>query len=364
MKTMLGISLVAAVFAGAVYAGSGERVSWNSRSAAAYLDQRASWWVTWKQAARDHDSFCISCHTALPYALARPSLRTALGEEGPSPTERQFVENVTKRVRLWDEVQPNYTDEKSGAPKSAESRATEAIINALVLVTYDAGKAKLSDDTRKALDNMWALQLKAGENRGAWSWLNFHNEPWEADDSQYWGTTLAAIAVGTAPKEYRSEVRENMKLLGEYLRRGAKGQSTLNRTVLLWAAGKLPGLLSAAQKNAILEEIYAKQQEDGGWSASSLVVSTWKRKDGTAMEAKSDGYATGLVTLALEQTGVRQSQAQLKRAIAWLEQNQDKTTGGWVATSLNKKRDPASDAGRFMSDAATAYSVLALSEVK
>jgi hypothetical protein len=36
------------------------------------------------------------------------------------------------------------------------------------------------------------------------------------------------------------------------------------------------------------------------------------------------------------------------------------TTGAWFAASVNKKRDPATDVGKVMIDAATAFAVLAL----
>jgi len=360
MRTTIALAILAIPLFAASPADTDEAGSWSPKGAAAYLDQRAEWWIGWKSAQRDHDTFCISCHTALPYALGRPSLRSALSEGAPSTGERQLLENVTKRVRLWNEVQPFYAD-KNGDPKTAESRGTEAVLNALILASYDP---KFKDDTRLAFQNMWSLQLKTGDKKGAFTWLNFHNEPWEADDSQYWGATLAAIAAGSAPKEYQASVQDEVKMLSEYLQREQAGQSLLNRVVLLWASTKLPALLTADQKKQIVAELLGKQQEDGGWSASSLVLNTWKRRDSTALPSVSDGYATGLVSFVLERAGVPRSGAQLKGALSWLARNQDKTTGVWAATSLNKQRDPASDAGRFMSDAATAFAVMALEDVK
>jgi squalene-hopene/tetraprenyl-beta-curcumene cyclase len=335
---------------------------WSAKAAASYLDQRAEWWTTWPSAARDHDTFCISCHTALPYALGRPALRGALGEQAPSATERKLIENVTKRVRIWSEALPFYSDEKNGAPKTAEARGTESVLNALILSSYDARQGKFGDDARKAFDNMWALQLKTGDAKGALTWLNFKNEPWEADDSQFWGATLAAIAVGNTPAQYRSqpEVKANIALLADYLQSHQESQSLLNRAVLLWAAAGVEGILQPAQRSAISSELFAKQQSDGGWSTSSIVMAGWKRRDSTPLDSASDGYATGLVSFALERAGIASSDPRLKSALGWLAKNQDREAGQWHATSLNKQRDPASDPGRFMSDAATAYSVLAL----
>jgi len=337
--------------------------SWNAKAAAAYLDQREGWWTGWPNAARDHETFCVSCHTAVPYALSRPALRAALAEDAPSVNERRLLDNVTKRVRLWKDVEPFYSDEKVGVHKTAESRATEAVLNALILASFDAQTGRLSPDTRAAFENMWALEESTGEAKGAWRWLRFDNEPWEANDSEYYGACLAAVAVGTAPENYGAtpEIQNHLVLLREYLRREYAKQSPINRVVVLWASAKLPGLLLPEQQQSIINEVLGKQQADGGWSLASL-VGTWKRKDGTPLEVKSDGYATGLITLALQQAGLPRQNVQLQQGLEWLVRNQNQTEGQWPSYSLNKQRDPSSDRGRFMSDAATAYAVLALTQ--
>jgi hypothetical protein len=355
---------IAARLHGADGPAPGASPAWNPQAAAAYLDERMNWWAAWPSAARDHNTFCVSCHTAAPYAIGRPALRAALNEQGPSPAERKLLDNVVKRIRLWNEVEPFYPDQTRGAPKTAESRGTESILNALILATYDAPSGKLSPDARQALDNMWAQQLKTGEAKGAWQWLQFHNSPWEGD-SQYYGAALAAIAAGTAPGDYlsRPEIQDGTKLLRQYLVRERDSQILINRVMLLWASARVPGLLTREQQQSIIDEALGKQQADGGFSLSSF-VGNWKRRDNTPLDTRSDGYATGLVIYALRQAGVPITQVQLKRGIDWLAQNQDKTEGRWFAYSLNKQRDLNTDVGRFMSDAATAYAVLALESAK
>jgi squalene-hopene/tetraprenyl-beta-curcumene cyclase len=341
--------------------------TWNPRAAAAYLDQRQAWWSEWPSAARDHGTFCVSCHTAASYALARPALRRSLAEREPSPNEIRLLDNVTRRVRLWKDVEPFYPDQTVGLPKTSESRGTEAILNALILASRDAQTGTpsptLSEDARRAFDNLWALQMKKGDQAGAWTWLNFRYEPWEADKSAYYGAALAALAVTTAPGGYAAspDIQDRLELLGEYLRRGKATERLFNRVMLLWVSATWPGLLTHDEQQAIIDAVLRVQGDDGGWSLSSL--GTWKRLDGTQLETASDGYATGLIAFVLQLVGAPRTPP-LTRGLTWLRTHQDASTGLWFAASLNKHRDPASDVGRFMSDAATAYAVLALTRAE
>jgi squalene-hopene/tetraprenyl-beta-curcumene cyclase len=338
--------------------------AWDRTTAAAYLDSRQAWWRTWPNAARDHGTSCVSCHTTLGYALARPALRDALGEAGPTAAETGLIGDVTTRVTLWTEVEPFYPDQTVGLPKTSESRGTEAILNAVILASRDARDGRLSDDTRHAFENLWNLQFTRGDGTGGWAWLHFGLAPWESDGAEYFGAALAAVAVGVAPEGYASssEVEDRVRLLRGYLLEDWNDRRLLDQAMLLWASSELPDVLTGGQKQSIIRGIGRQQNEDGGWSLGSL--GAWERQDGLTQNSESDGYATGLIAYVLQRAGVAEPDPVVSRGLSWLVQNQDAVSGQWHAQSLNKSRDPESDRGRFMSDAATAFAVLALTEAE
>jgi len=345
----------------------------NLNSAATYLDNREAWWTQWIGASRDHGTFCVSCHTALPYAFARPALRAATNDPNPTANERALIDEVRKRVRLWNETEPYYSDEGYD-PKTSESRGTESVLNALVLAIYNSQDGTLSDDMHAAFANMWAMQKTTGEQKGSWDWLQFDQEPWEAKDSIYYGACLAAIATGVAPARYSSspEVQSNLAALREYLKKHAASQSTINRVFLLWASTKLPSLLDSVAQQSIIQEVLHRQQADGGWRLATIAwtwkrwdpkmsVKMWLRGEGTPLSGASDSIATGLIVYVLQETGLPLNNSQLQKGIAWLRSNQ-MADGDWPASSVNKRKHRSYNTELFMNDAGTAFAVLALTK--
>ncbi|MGA9585883.1 MAG: hypothetical protein WBQ95_11185 [Terracidiphilus sp.] len=339
--------------------------NWSPKAAAEYLDSRETWWQGWDRAHKDHGTLCVSCHTQASYALARPALRRQEGERVPTAPEQVMLASVEKRVREWKDMQPFYSDAIYGAGKEVESRNAESVLNAIILDSYDVPRGHLSDNTRLAFDHVWALQSTSGPDAGSWVWQNFDYTPWESKESQYHWAALMALAVGGAPDNYRNDpkIAANLAALRGYLQSHYESQPLVNKLVAMWAEKYFSGVVTSSQMTTLVDEVIRLQQEDGGWSLAEL--GTWKRRDNTPLETRSDGYATGLVVLVLEESPANSARkANVKRGLSWLEANQDKTTGAWPAWSLNKNRDPNSDVGKFMSDAATSYAVLALEDQK
>ncbi len=356
--------IVLALPSGAVAGGPAKEAGWDKALAAKYLDEREVWWQQWPHAMKDHGTVCVSCHTQAPYALVRGVLSNDLDEQKRSDPEQAMLASILKRVELADEALPFYNDKDNGPGKTLEGRNAEAILNAVILVPYDAQNRHLSTPARKALDRMWAAQEQTGDRAGAWVWQNFHYAPWEGDTSEYYGAAMAAVAAGSALDNYASQpdVLAHVALLKTYLKRKAAEQPVINRALLLWASGRLPGLLNHKEQVAVAQDLLDAEQTDGGWSLETM--GTWKRRDDSKPVIRSDGYATGLVVLAMEEAGVGKGGSGLKRGLAWLRTNQNPTTGAWPGWSVNKDRGPENAAAKFMQDAGTAYAVLALERAR
>jgi squalene-hopene/tetraprenyl-beta-curcumene cyclase len=303
--------------------------------------------------------------------MARPVLGVRLGEKEPGAVEKALIENVQKRVAGWEKIVGDSKDKNPFRPfygdkRKPSSLGTEAVLNALVLVNQDVRRAKgeLSAPARKALGHLWEQQ----QADGAWLWLDFGLRPWETD-ATYFGASLAALAVGMAGTDYVNKDADQPKLalLKKHLTSQYSNQRLHHRMVTAWASAQLPGILRDDDKKKLIDGIIKLQEADGGWSLPNLgkypaKKGEWASHGVTREGAGADGYATGLSVLSLKSMGIANDHPAVKKGVAWLTANEK--DGVWPAYYLNRARDPESDTGKFMRDAATAFAVLALAEAR
>jgi squalene-hopene/tetraprenyl-beta-curcumene cyclase len=317
---------------------------WNPQLAANHLDGRQKEWFAWPR-ANTAVGVCVSCHTGLPYMLARPALRTVLKEAGPSSYETSLLNAVKKRIPTFG------------------TTPAEPVLTALLLAEQDARNGRVSKETDQVFDSLWSLQIASGASTGAWNWNNTGRDPFSAPYGQFYGAALAALAIGVAPDAYQSrpQIQKNLDALKMYLEHQRNKQPLHNQLVLVWASTQLKGVLGDADRKTILTEAIGKQQPDGGWTLESL--GPWSPHPDAPHSDGSNPYATGLATFVLETTGLSAANPNVERARAWLRSHQDPESGFWDAQSMNTRYQPGSMPSQFMRDVPTGFAVLALTEI-
>jgi len=274
---------------------------------------------------------CMTCHTNVPYMLARP--KVAGGNQKPMQEIREFLEATVKK---WETSKP---------------RVDYDVVATAVALTWNdsATTGQLHPSTRAALDKMWTVQQKDG----SWNWPDCDWPPLEHD--QFYSVAYVAVAVSMAPDNYRDTPAAKAGL--DNIRKYLKANPTTelhHKATLLWASAKIDGLLSDAEKKETIAELRKLQLPDGGWNTPAL--GPYEKRRGGEIENPmnvSDGYATGFVTYVLRQTGTGADDPALKKAVAWLKANQ-RESGRWFTQS------PGGSKAQYLTNVSSMFAILAL----
>lgn len=319
--------------------------------AANVMDVTAQHWMATRK--------CAACHTLPPYLMARPALNGLAPEP---PAVRTFFETIIEK-------------ELEGEPNLPQDGVTAVFIQtAAALALHDRARGgPLHPLTRKQLDRMWTRQRADG----GFEWPFRDTPPIKSDE--HYGAVLAAIAAGSAPG-YLPDKTANRGL--ERLRRFLKSQPLVSRHqkgMLLWAATRVEGLVTAEEQSRYRDDLAAVQRPDGGWSLASLTENpdeAGRQTDaGRAARSEpghgqeflvyvgrdkvyksslaSDGYATGFAVFVLVQAAVPADDPRIQRGVAWLKQNQ-RQSGRWFTPSQSWHTQ------HYISNAGTAWAILAL----
>lgn len=298
------------------------REEFSVEAAAKYLDAAAK---TWQREKR-----CFACHTDYPYLLARPAMPRGLA------THDKIRSTLEGRV------------DDPWVKKPGPYQNSEFVMVAAVLAYNDAATSgKLHPLTRKALDRMWTVQ---GDG-GGWIWQKGNRPPSGVDD--FYGPAMAAVAAGVAPDDYSetAAAQKGLARIRKFFQNNAPANMH-NRAMLLWASTYVDGLMSDSQQREVVDALLAMQKSDGGWGLATL--GNWKRSDDRERDFESsDGYGTGFVVHVLRRAGVPTEDPRIQEGVAWLKTHQ-RASGRWFT------RSPYRDRMHYISNAGTAYAILAL----
>ena len=291
---------------------------------------------------------CISCHTNGTYMTLRPALTKTLGI--PQEIERKFF--LAQLTALAAE-NPKKLQRGTGP--------AQVIYLAAGLAEWDAHvSGSLSAETDQALRLMLSLQRPHGSWGTEDCW-----PPYESD--AYHLASVAAMAVAIAPgwidaieKEQDEQPLMQLDKLKHYLR--AQPPHDYGRTLFLWAAARMPGLIDQAGKQKLIDMLLAHQQSDGGWSLRTMAdPEAWGsgnraeklRSEADFSSPTSDGHMTGLAIVTLRDAGVPSDDPCIEQGIKWLRNNQ-RESGRWWTRSLN------TDGAHYITYSGTAFPLLAL----
>ncbi len=300
--------------------------AFSSARAAEYLDEVARFWM--------RKNSCGACHANFAYLMARP-----LVGAGSSVAEtRLFLEQPRASTN------PDF---------SLDGMAVSA---AFALAWDDAHTSgRLQPATRTALSRMWSLQ----RSYGSWDKMGCGRTVPAENDTNYLAV-LAALATGVAPDGYAQTDEAKKGLAGVrryFTERPARDLHDL--ALRLWASRYLDGLMTAAQQDATVELLLARQGKDGGWSLAAL---NSRNTPPAAEEPPSDGYGTGLAVFILRQSGVPANRSEVVRGADWLRNNQ-RASGRWFTPSRAADEPTEGGVGTrdlYVQNLGTAFALLAL----
>jgi squalene-hopene/tetraprenyl-beta-curcumene cyclase len=299
--------------------------SFSEEQARAFLDDTSLKWA--------RQNRCGTCHTTIPYLMARPLLGGA-------------------NLAAWTEVRAAVSDFASDRiAKHAQDAAFIAGSSVAALAVGDAaGGRPVQADTRALFDYLWASQ----GSDGSWVVPQKGMLPFLERDPRY-VAFMVALGLGYTTSNYYEEDprgRVGFSKLRGFIRNNLP-TSVHDKAVLLWASARTHGLLSKKEQEDYTRSILTVQRDDGGWALPAM--GSWLRHDGPASDPSlSDGYATALSALVLCQRGYSAKDAPIARALVWIRRHQ-RVSGRWYTRSLYSEHFQ-----NYLSNMGTAYAVMAL----